>query len=175
MGDSTQVRSLLEEVLNSGRSPEEVCVAHAEHLEEVRRRWHRVRALAGEIERAFPSSDGARRRRAEGIYGEPESLPYIPGYELEAVIGRGGMGVVYRARHVKLDRVVAIKMLRTGDYASARELAGLVREAQSIAGLKHPHIVQVHDFGELDGLPYFTMELLEGGSLARKLEGTTMG
>jgi tetratricopeptide (TPR) repeat protein len=169
-----QVRRLVEEVLDSGRTPEEVCGSNPEYLEEVRARLRRVRNLAGDLERVFPSSGGGRSRAAGRESG---ALPHIPGYDVEAMIGHGGMGVVYRARHIKLDRVVAVKMLRSGDIASPRELAGLLKEARAIAGLKHPHIVQVHDVGELDGggeessLPYFTMEYVEGGSLARKLDG----
>jgi eukaryotic-like serine/threonine-protein kinase len=168
--DDSVVQSLLEEALNSGRTAEEVCAAHPQHLVEVRRRLFRIRALAGELERAFPSSDGDSLREANAR-AELEELPRIPGYEFEAVIGHGGMGVVYRARHIRLDRVVAVKMLRSGDRASEKELAALVREAQAIAALRHAQIVQVHDVGELNGLPYFTMEYVEGGSLARRLEG----
>lgn len=171
MGDEAHICSLLEEVLNSGRTPEEVCASSQEYLEEVRRRLLRIRALAGDIERAFPSHERGRLRVGGDFAKQPESLPRVPGYELEAVIGRGGMGVVYKARHLNLDRDVAIKMLLTGNHASARELAGLVQEAKAIAGLKHPHIVQVHDVGELDGLPYFTMEFVEGGTLAKRLSG----
>src|SRR5258708_20458674 len=81
------------------------------------------------------------------------------------------MGVVYRARHRKLNRIVALKMLLAGAYASPHELARFLREAQAIAGLQHPHIVQVHDAGELEGRPYFTMEFVDGGSLAQELAG----
>src|ERR1043165_350689 len=171
MSDDAQVCSLFLSVLNSGRTPEEVCITHMECLQEVRRRWLRVRALADDIERLFPSSRRALPRGADRVFGEQASLPYIPGYELDGVIGRGGMGVVYKARHLKLDRDVAIKMLRTGDHSSARELSGLVREGGVRAVRKHPHIVQVHDVGELDGLPYFTMEFVEGGTLSQKLFG----
>lgn len=174
MEPDAQVRSLLELALNSGRSPDEVCSAYPEHLQEVLRRWIRIREIVGDLDCLFPASSAgrARLRDSEGEVGRSLALPRIPGYEMEAVIGQGGMGVVYRARHVRLDRVVAIKMLRSGDHASAQELTGLVREAQAIAGLQHPHIVQVHDVGELGGLPYFTMEFVEGGSLAQKLAGT---
>lgn len=171
MDDDSRIRGLLEELLNTGRTPEEVCVDRPDLLEIVRARWLRIRELAEGLERAFPSAERACAREGRSAFTGSDVLPSIPGYEIEGVIGHGGMGVVYRARHLKLDRVVAVKMLRSGDYASAKELAGLVREAQAIAGLKHPHIVQVHDVGELHGLPYFTMEFVEGGSLAQKLAG----
>jgi serine/threonine-protein kinase len=176
MGDDALVRGLLEEALNSGRSPEDVCAACPEHLEEVRGRWLRIRNLADDLERAFPSSGPPREwpGKSAGRSGGPQALPNIPGYEVEAVIGRGGMGVVYKARHLKLRRTVAVKMLIAGDHASSKELTGLLREAQALAGLGHPHIVEVFDAGELDGLPYFTMEFVEGGSLAEKLRGVPL-
>jgi serine/threonine-protein kinase len=170
MDDDSQIRSLLEEVLNSGRTPEEVCAAYPDLLYEVQTRWLGIRALSAELERAFPSS-GRTATQPAPVRGSSKDLPCIPGYELQEIIGVGGMGVVYKAKHVKLDRVVAVKILRGADHVSARELAALARVAQSIAAIKHAHIVQVHDFGELEGLPYVTMEYVEAGSLARRLEG----
>ena len=96
----------------------------------------------------------------------------IPGHEVQEVLGRGGMGVVYRARHVRLNRSVAIKMLLTGANASSAARERFLREAEAVAGLRHPNIVQVHDMGDHDGQPYFTMEFVEGGNLAQKLAGT---
>ena len=90
---------------------------------------------------------------------------------MESVLGRGGMGVVYKARHVKLRRAVAVKMLLFGRHATGVEIARFLQEARTIASLRHPHVVQVHDVGECGGLPYFTMEWLEGGSLAERLGG----
>ena len=105
--------------------------------------------------------------------GSPETrLPKIDGYDVQSVLGRGGMGVVYRARHLKLNRTVALKMLLSGAYASPNELVRFQREAEAVAGLSHPNIVQVFDVGELDGRPYFTMEFVEGQSLAERLAGT---
>ena len=98
--------------------------------------------------------------------------PRIPGYEVEALLGRGGMGLVYRARHLRLNRLVALKMLLAGSYAGPHERARFQREAEAVAGLRHANIVQVYDVGDHDGCPYFTMELLEGGSLAQALAGT---
>ena len=169
MSDETRIEQLLEEVLNSGRTPEEVCTEAPGLLWEVRERWERCRDVEAQIECMFPTTDPGRApRRSLHL---PTTLPYIAGYQIEAVLGRGGMGVVYKAKHLKLNRPVAIKMLLSGAYAARGELTSLMREAEAVAGLRHEHIVQVHDVGDLDGLPYYTMEFVEGGSLAQKLCG----
>jgi len=103
----------------------------------------------------------------------PERL-LVPGYEILAELGRGGMGVVYKARHVALNRVVALKMILAGGHAGPQELARFRGEAATVARLKHPNVVQVYDVGEADGLPYFSLEFVEGGSLERKLAGTPL-
>jgi WD40 repeat protein len=96
------------------------------------------------------------------------SLPCIPGYEMLGLLGRGSMGVVYRARHLQLKRPVALKMICPGTYADpARFLA----EAQALARLQHPNIVQVYEVGEHEGLPFLSLQLIEGGSLHTKLAG----
>ena len=99
-------------------------------------------------------------------------MPRIPGYDVEALLGRGGMGVVYKARHRRLNRLVALKMLLAGAYAGPPERARFQREAEAVASLHHANIVAVYDVGDHEGCPYFTMELLEGGSLAQALAGT---
>jgi predicted Ser/Thr protein kinase len=88
-----------------------------------------------------------------------------PGYEILEEIGRGGMGVVFRARQVGLDRIVALKMLRSAEYAFAEDVRRFLVEAQAVAKLSHPGIVRVFDFGQHAGLPYYAMELITGGSL----------
>lgn len=95
----------------------------------------------------------------------------IPGYEISGLLGRGGVGVVYRARQLRLERDVALKMLLAGEFASPRELERFCREARAVASLSHRNIVQVHDVSELDGRPFFTMELVSGGSLAQRIAG----
>jgi serine/threonine protein kinase len=98
------------------------------------------------------------------------SWPVVPGYDILGELGRGGMGVVYLARQVNLKRVVALKMLLPG--VELEEMLGRFRaEAEAVAQLRHPHIVQVHDVGETAGRPYFCLEYVEGGSLADRLAG----
>jgi serine/threonine protein kinase len=96
-------------------------------------------------------------------------LPAVPGYELLGMLGRGGMGVVYKARDAGLKRVVAIKQLLLGGNASAQQRERFRAEAEAIARLQHPHIVQVFQFGEYDGQPFFVLEFVPGGSLEQKL------
>ena len=82
------------------------------------------------------------------------------------------MGVVYRARHRELNRLVALKMIRDGDQAGLGSLARFRIEAEAVARLHHPHIVQIYDIGEVAGLPFVSLELLEGDSLEKRLAGT---
>jgi WD40 repeat protein len=97
--------------------------------------------------------------------------PAVPGYELLAEVGRGSMGVVYKARQLSLNRVVALKMILGGGHAGPADLARFRTEAEAVARLQHPHVVQVHDIGEQAGLPYYSLEFCAGGSLADVLDG----
>jgi len=95
----------------------------------------------------------------------------VPGYAIEEVLGRGGMGVVYKARHLALKRTVALKMVLAGGHAGPGELARFRIEAEAVARLQHPNIVQIHEVGEADGHPYCALEFVAGGNLASKLAG----
>lgn len=97
-----------------------------------------------------------------------------PGYVVLGELGRGGMGVVYRVRQTSLDRVVALKMILVGKNAGDEVIGRFKSEAESIARLQHPNVVQIYDVGEHDGNPWFTMEFVEGGDLGSKLRGTPM-
>src|SRR5258708_1948015 len=166
MSDDPRIAQLLEEILESGRSREAACAEDPQLLREVRRRLHCIRNIEAQLEDLFPPSNAGSKTASARSQDWDRKLPQIPGYELESVLGRGGMGVVYKARHLILNRPVAIKMLLSGIYASASERLRFKHEAEAVARLTLAHVVQVHDVGDLDGRPYFTMELVEGGTLA---------
>jgi serine/threonine-protein kinase len=170
MTDIPRVRQLLDQLLASQTTPEEVCESCPKLLPMVRHRWRQICHLRADLDALFPPPTEPTQQPLAGA-----ALPQIPGYEIEALLGRGGMGIVFRARHLRLGRPVALKMLLAGTHASPEERKRFLREAKAVAGLRHANIVQVHDMGEHDGRPYFTMEYVEGGSLADRLMGTPLG
>src|SRR5262249_3013982 len=91
--------------------------------------------------------------------------PQVPGYEVLDELGRGGMGVVYRARHLKLNRPVALKMILAGEYSEAGARAPFRAEAEALARLDHPHILQIFQVGEARGRPHVVLECPDGGTL----------
>src|SRR6516164_10191669 len=172
MADNPQVLALLEEMLDSGQTPEEVCRNYPELLSEVKQQWKQFRLIDAEVGAMLPEHNPPPNAGAIMPIPPTAGLPQVPGYGVEMVLGYGGMGVVYKARHLRLNRTVALKMLLSGAYAAPRERARFQREAEAVAGLSHANIVQVYDVGDHEGRPYFTMEFVEGGSLAQRLAGT---
>jgi serine/threonine protein kinase len=103
--------------------------------------------------------------------GDPaEVARKLPQFEILEMLGRGGMGVVYKARQRNLDRIVALKILPPGDATSPDFVARFTREARALAKLNHPNIVNVHDFGETGGLYYIIMEYVDGVNLRQLLQ-----
>jgi serine/threonine protein kinase len=122
-----------------------------------------------------PAAETVSQEQRQGRPSGPSGVPDgIDGYAVEAELGRGAMGVVYRARQLALGRTVALKMILAGDHASEQERARFRQEAEAIARLSHPNIVQIHEVGEHDGLPFLALEFCPGGSLADRLDGTPL-
>ena len=144
------------------------------------------RALAGEIdpgpaiggvtvahETAVTATGAGDATPADRTDSAPahRPAPTIPGYEILGELGRGGMGVVYRARQVRLNRPCALKMILAGAHAGPEAAVRFLAEAEAVARLQHPNIVQIHHIGEADGLPYFELEYVAGrqpGRTARR-------
>jgi formylglycine-generating enzyme required for sulfatase activity len=102
--------------------------------------------------------------------GESREYPEVPGYEILGILGRGGMGVVYRARQLGANRIVALKMIRAVEHATPQERLRFQIETEAVARLQHLHIVQLHEVGEVRGQPFFSLELCDGGTLTEQLK-----
>ncbi len=143
---------------------------HADLADELRAYW----AASDSLGAMAGATGGAR---VSTPVGPPDAVPdpaalarrSVGDYELLAELGRGGMGVVWRARQKSVRRLVALKMIRAGRFASSAEVQRFRAEAEAIANLDHPNVLPVYEVGEHDGQPYFTMKLVEGGSLAQAL------
>ena len=146
-----------------------MCQACPELLPEVRRRLRRLRELEAQVDSLFPTPGSA----AGPIEPSDGRCPEIPGYDVQAMLGRGGMGVVYKARHLRLNRARrpqdAASPARTQERPSGRGSSARRRRWRACTTRTS---LQVYDVGDHEGCPYFTMELLEGGSLAQALAGT---
>ena len=131
--------------------------------------------------KVFPvagADPGSPRSAADDTREIPAWFPRIDGYDILEILGRGGMGVVYRAWQHGLKRAVALKMILSGELAGAEEVARFLTEAEAVARVKHPNIVQVYEIGEHRAaasgtpLPFISLEFVGGGSLADRLDGT---
>jgi WD40 repeat protein len=127
--------------------------------------------LADDLGAFFADHDTINQATAPLRYAQAsaERLHYFGDYELMGEIGRGGMGVVHRARQVSLNRMVAIKMIRDAHFAAPEDRKRFRREAENAARLDHPNIVQIFEVGEHEGQQYYSMKLIEGGSLSARL------
>jgi serine/threonine-protein kinase len=157
---------------NLGDLPEaalEVITRHLERCPSCDAILDRLEGRADSALAALRYPEAARDRgrgRAPTPPGAAADLPAVPGYEVLGLLGEGGMGVVYRARHVGLDRLVALKLLRGG---SGKRLARFRAEALADARLQHPHIVQILDIGEHQGQPYLPSSCSKGAPWRRRL------
>ena len=172
MTNEQRITEILELILETDCDPTLACEKCPELLPEIRKRLEQVHRVKRHIDELFPDSKASNSPLPNGTSSPSSRLPTIPGYVVEGILGTGGMGIVYKARHEKLNRVVALKMLRAGHFATSNEVTRFSREFRAIAELRCTHIVQIHDVGDADGRPYFTMEFVDGGSLAEQLKGT---
>src|SRR5579862_5860237 len=143
MAAAPEVLELLEVMLDSGKTPEEACRDRPDLLPEVRVRWKEFCLIDAEMRALLP---GLTTSPFDHVLAP--GPPQIPGYEVAAELGHGGMGVVYKARHLRLNRTVALKMLLAGAYAGPDERGRFQRESEAVASLRHANIVQVYDVGE---------------------------
>jgi len=123
-------------------------------------------------------AEPAPAEMATGTYAVPAlgaGPPSIPGYDIVGELGRGGMGVVYKAYQVRAKRFVALKMVVPGSESDKNLLQRFHTEAQAVAHLAHPNIVQIYEMGDYNGWPYFSLEFCGGSNLGRKLGGKTVG
>ncbi len=119
-----------------------------------------------------PADPEALTNSAASTAAPKHAVPAIAGYEILGELGRGGMGVVYEARQIRLNRPCALKTILAGAYATPAAAARFLAEAGTVARLSHPNIVQIHHIGDHDGCTYLELEYLKGGSLAQRLDGT---
>jgi hypothetical protein len=135
----------------------------------LRQQFQVENAIDGAYSSSLAESASGQTTLPSAPPAQADRIVSLPGYEIMGELGRGAMGVVYKARHLALDRIVALKMIRAGGHAGPDELARFRIEAQAVARMQHPNIVQIHDVGEVEGHPYCAFEYVNGGTLAGKL------
>ncbi|HKB35594.1 MAG TPA: serine/threonine-protein kinase [Gemmataceae bacterium] len=170
MSDDERMLDLLvqwEELARAGKSPtpEELCPGEPALQEALRQRIRRRQKMQAFLD--LPTQHPETRPATA-------TVPNVEGYEVLDVLGHGGMGLVYRARQKGLNRPVALKMILSGAGAGPAERARFRIEAEAVARLQHPNIVQVYEVGEHEGAPFMALELVVGGSLATALDGTPL-
>ncbi len=159
--------------IRAGRRPDidALQAAHADLKDELAELWRAVEFAEGIA--AWKSNELTAPGGGTILHDEQSTTGPLPrkfgDFELVAALGQGGMGVVYKARQLGLDRTVALKLIRAGRLSSPQDFNRFQFEAQATARLDHPHIVPVFEVGEIDGQPYFTMKYVEGSTLAERL------
>ena len=167
------VLRMLDEVTSEargGKTPDFEALArrHPDLVDEVRMLW--ATAMVAEdfasVSQVLDSVERAATAPSRPPTFEPRQR--VGDYEILEEIGRGGMGVVFRARQISLGRIVALKMILRGELASAADLTRFRGEAESAARLHHPHVTAVYEIGDHEGQPFFSMQFVEGTTLARR-------
>src|SRR6516164_5041150 len=170
MASDPQVLGLLEEMLELGKTPEEVCRDCPELLAEIRQRWRQFQLIDGQVRSLLP---GIATRRDAGAAAPPGEAPAPPAafgrYQVRRILGAGGFGAVYLGHDTQLDRPVAIKVLRGPASPAQAEGEPALQEARRLAQLRHPGIVAVHDVGVHEGQVYIVSDYLDGPNLGHWL------
>jgi tetratricopeptide (TPR) repeat protein len=166
MAGNPQVLELLEEMLDSGKTPEEMCRDCPDLLPEVRQRWQDFQLIDAQVGALLPGLRTVADAAPTAVGPPSTGLPQVPGYEVEGVLGYGGMGVVYRATDTTLGRQVAVKVLHDRFAPESSIGRRFADEARITAQLQHPGIPPVHYLGTLpDGRPFLAMKLIKGQTL----------